>query len=312
MLRSPVHREHRRRPRWIRIASVTLVGFIALAAVAIVVLSKHPKDVAPVVACTAAVLGLATALVPKIWALRADRSLPVDATQELTAAASILAKRVQEQWDGEAARRGVTVPATVMVSWKRHAPYPANPSRAIQAPRGVRPRDIPIEPPATPRQMDAGVVTDLHALYADKKTNKILITGQPGAGKSGALILLLLEALDQRDSVPSDQQYAVPVPVLLTLGDWDPVHETLTNWASKVLERDYGAVFTSGGDTVYELLLADGRISLFLDGFEEMPEGFWSAARRRIQEAARVRVVLTSRPAVCKPRTARLRHTCAT
>jgi hypothetical protein len=87
----------------------------------------------------------------------------------------------------------------------------------------------------------------------------------------------------------------MPVPVLLTLGDWNPATTGLIDWADKVLARDYGAREVAG-KPVYRELLEDGRIALFLDGLDEMPKQFWTVASRRIEEAPHLRIVLTARP----------------
>ena len=116
--------------------------------------------------------------------------------------------------------------------------------------------------------------------------------GPPGAGKSGALILLLLEALKQRKQLPDrEHAFAAPVPVLLSIGDWDPYREELIPWAAKRLAQDYGTVRTPSGRPLYRPLLDDGHIALFLDGFDEMPPELWSKAREKIEATVDLRVV---------------------
>ncbi|MDA0170592.1 hypothetical protein OJ998_15940 [Solirubrobacter taibaiensis] len=149
-----------------------------------------------------------------------------------------------------------------------------------------------------PAVMNRGVVEQLHALYVHPDVDKVVITGKAGAGKTGALIQILLEALDYRENNPgANGRSDVPVPVFLTLSDWDPTEKGLVEWADAVLKRDYGSATTSAGDSIYAELLRDrGRISLFLDGLEEMPPELWDKAVERITVETSLRVVLTARP----------------
>ncbi len=186
--------------------------------------------------------------------------------------------------------RGITVPATVQVSWQRMD----GGSGSARPPRGARPREIPTESPS--ELLDAGKLAELYSLYCHPDVDNIIVLGEPGAGKSGLLIQLLLEALRARERVPEGLRFDVPVPMLLTLGDWDPEQRSLVEWADGVLRRDYGPAVTTEGISIYRQLLEDGRITLFLDGLDEMPRELWHAAAHRIQEAAHLRVVLSARP----------------
>ena len=122
--------------------------------------------------------------------------------------------------------------------------------------------------------------------------------GGPGVGKTGAMIRLLLAVLEHRTEPAGEHQAQTPVPVWLTLGGRDPLTESLHEWAAVTMNRDqpflrapdYGA--DAAGD-----LLRTGRVTLFLDGLDELPEDLQSAALRRVDEARGLRIVLSSRPA---------------
>lgn len=215
---------------------------------------------------------------------------PDPSETDLRNAASRIAKAAQQRWSREAAMRRITVPATVRVSWKRAG----GGSDVARPPRGARPREIPTQSPS--ELLDEGMLSELQALYSHPDVDNIIVLGEAGAGKSGLLIQLLLEALRAREQTPEASRYDVPVAVLLTLGDWDPEERTLLDWADGVLRRDYGPAVTSEGTSVYRALLEDGRITLFLDGLDEMPKTSWLAAAQEIQEATHVRVVLSARP----------------
>src|SRR5205807_739333 len=127
--------------------------------------------------------------------------------------ANELADAVRGQWRLEAAQRGITAPATIRVSWTRdERPAGARP------PREARPRRMPTRAP--PRKLsEDGALEELVALYRHPDVDKVVIVGEAGAGKSGILIQLLLEALGSRSRTPTSKRFDVPVPVLMTLGD---------------------------------------------------------------------------------------------
>ena len=72
--------------------------------------------------------------------------------------------------------------------------------------------------------LGSGVVTRLHdEMYARLPHGRLVLLGGPGAGKTAAMLLLMLAALDRRSSLTNgDERGRVPVPVWLTLGGWDP------------------------------------------------------------------------------------------
>ena len=165
----------------------------------------------------------------------------------------------------------------------RHRPAP--PARAKPNPN----------PPGV--LLDAGVVTRLHEdLYGNLPHGRLVLLGGPGAGKAGAMILLLLAALDHRHRMPEAQRGEVPV--WLTLGGWDPTTQTLHQWAAATIYRDHPYLRAPdyGPDAAGELLRA-GRVALFLDGLDEMAPAAQGKALARVeQEGAGLRIALSSRP----------------
>ena len=135
-------------------------------------------------------------------------------------------------------------------------------------------------------------------VYARLAYGRLVLIGESGAGKTGAMILLLLAALSHRASLPSGERERVPVPVWLTLGGWESEDTSLQEWASRTMSRDHPALRAAdyGPDAANELLLG-GRVALFLDGLDEMPDASRAHALKRIDEEARgLRVVITTRP----------------
>ena len=53
----------------------------------------------------------------------------------------------------------------------------------------------------TSKQLKKGDLNDLFTIYSGLDSGRIVLVGEPGAGKSGAMISLLLDAIKHRDSI---------------------------------------------------------------------------------------------------------------
>jgi len=229
---------------------------------------------------------------------RAGAGTQTVTTAQATAAAGRLAEVTAARWRHEAVRRRIVTPVPVTVRWRWAAEQVAAPRWEVTMPPvpGTGP------PPLSGAEdlgklLDSGVVTRLHdEAYARLPHGRLVIIGEPGAGKTGAMILLLLAALDKRDTLRGEQQARMPVPVWLTLGGWGPSAESLHEWAAATLNRDHPFLRAAdyGADAAGELLRT-GRVALFLDGLDELPDGLRAAALRRVDEARGLRIVVSSR-----------------
>jgi hypothetical protein len=296
--------------------AVALIGVVVLLVAAAWIVRQIRTSNNPVNSATVygAYLAVAAIMVPLLmsllrwwWRGRRVTAVPVSAVQVL-AAADQLAQRMLDTWRREAKARRISTPAPVRVRWQ-WGPAEVTPPLAdvITAPvSGIGPRPLPEPNPNDPNSvepgvlLEAGVVTRLHKEVYDKLPHgRLVLLGGPGAGKTGAMILLLLAALDHRHSTPKAQRSEIPVPVWLTLGGWDPGTQTLHQWAAATMYRDHPYLRAPeyGPDGAGELLLA-GQVALFLDGLDEMTPSAQSKALARIeQEGAGLRIVLSSRPA---------------
>ncbi len=157
---------------------------------------------------------------------------------------------------------------------------------------------MPAVSPRLPSQ--AGTVTRLHdQLYRNLTHGRLAVIGPAGAGKTGAMVLLLLEALLQRTELPAEDRRQVPVPVWLTMGSWQPHEKDLRTWVTATIARDhpYLRAATDFGSNAINHLFDSGRLALFLDGLDEMPPGARGHALTRLREGAGgLPIVLTSRP----------------
>lgn len=229
------------------------------------------------------------------WTAVAQAGTPA----QVAAAADQLAEVMANRWRREAIARRIVAPAPATVRWHWAPGELAAPRREVTVPPapGTGPPSLPGH--AGPGELlGSEVVTRLHdQVYARLPHGRLILVGAPGAGKTGAMILLLLAALDHRASQCGGQRAPVPVPVWLTLGRWNPQATTLEEWAADSMVRDYPALRTPGfGPDAAGELLRGGHVALFLDGLDEMAEGIRACALKRISDEARgLRVVVTSR-----------------
>ena len=249
----------------------------------------------------------AAVLVPPavLWGWRRRRGPPRTSTApELDAAADLLAVRTLATWSQQLVQRGIQTPAPVRVRWRWATEDIALPRHDLTA----SPR-LPTDPRPLPNGaensslrgevLNSGLVTRLHdEVYARLRHGRLVLIGDPGTGKTGAMILLLVEALRHRSEVSEAARSVVPVPVWLTMGSWNPRTQGLREWVTATVDRDhpYMGAGNFGPDAVAQLF-DTGRIALFLDGLDEMPDGVRIEALERLNaEGAGQRVVITSRP----------------
>ena len=295
------------RPLWRAVlalgGTMVIVGLV-LAVIWRIHSSKHPVDTATVYAGYLAAVAIAVTLLMAVgawwWKGRRRATARLTTPEQAGAAADRLADLMAARWRLEATARRIVTPAPATVRWRWAADEIAAPRAEVTTPPvpGTGPPLLPnLEEPG--EALEAGVVTRLHdEVYAKLPHGRLVLLGGPGAGKTGAMILLLLAALNRRAALAGDQRARVPIPVWLTLGGWNPATTSLQKWAVIMMNRDYPALGAPdyGPDAASELL-RDGRIALFLDGLDEMPEGLRSRALRRVDDEARaLRVVVTSRP----------------
>jgi hypothetical protein len=232
------------------------------------------------------------------WSRRRPPVQAVPSTAQTAAAAQALADRQAATWGRQVRVRGIRLPAPVKVRWRWADPQIAAPRDELgSAPGGVG-EPGPVPGLEVGEVLGSGLVTRLHdEVYGRLRQGRLVLIGGPGAGKTAAMILLLLQALEHRDHLAVDQRGKVPVPVWLTLGSWNPAQE-LRAWVTATIARDHPYLHaTVYGPGVIGALFDTGRVALFLDGLDEMPDAHRPQAIHRLQtEAGGLRVVLTSRP----------------
>ncbi len=237
-------------------------------------------------------LALFGALVPVVSGLRHVRRPAAPRTVDTLA--GMLAQAVHGQWRKAATERLLLTPAPIPVRWSLSPlPVTGELTAALDGPFPPLPGLVS----ATEEQLLAGGRRgELFALYGGVASGRVVVVGEPGAGKSGAAVLLVLDALAHRDSLDGTQRARVPVPVLFTAQSWDPHTCSVQDWLSARLAADYPLFQHRGGHDEAKALVNDGKIALILDGLDEMDAAARPAALRALSDAP-FRVVVLSRSA---------------
>ncbi|MFD8396567.1 hypothetical protein ACFV2N_47225 [Streptomyces sp. NPDC059680] len=192
-----------------------------------------PPDPGDVLAELLGLLGLPAALV---GAVRLGKKEPAPA--RLEDVADQLAQGVRRQWEAEAQVRRLNDPFPLSVEWEA--------ADADLVERWAHVKELaegwPGRSPADPAWADgpgglAGKGGAIADVFESVPTRRLVVLGEPGAGKTMLLIRLLLGLLERR--LPGG-----PVPVLFPLASWDPVQQDLYTWMADELAQDHPALRT--------------------------------------------------------------------
>ena len=132
-------------------------------------------------------------------------------------------------------------------------------------------------------------------MLARVPTGRLVVLGEPGAGKTMLMVRLVLDLLARRAS-------GGPVPFLASVASWNPAAQDLRDWLAAQLLIDHPALADPPPagrtePTQAAALLASGLILPILDGLDEIPEQVRGPAISRINDALRPgeQVVVTCR-----------------
>lgn len=207
-----------------------------------------------------------------------------------------LAEAVKSQWQDEVRHWNLDGTGVLPVCW-----LPADPELTVEWRELKRTATEvwPGEPPPgdkvrwsmSPTGL-AGGENQLADVLSRVPTQRLVVLGDPGAGKTVLLVRLLLDLFARGG----------PMPVLLPLASWNPDEQDLDTWVAARLSLDHGefgkpAPAGCGDVSCARALLDRLSLLLILDGFDEIPEAVRRTALEKINRALRPRqgVVLASR-----------------
>jgi hypothetical protein len=205
--------------------------------------------------------GLVVSLVSLRIAILQLRQAPaaavLDDPARLDRAADALAIAVKAQWDAEAGLRALRQPAPLRLRWGSTArPVAAPPAEITGGTIPARVVELRLR----------GHLDQVADNYLALPHHRLVVLGEPGAGKTVLAMLLTLALLGRRHP-------GHPVPVLVGLASWDPTAEHLHTWLIRRLDEDYPALASpTFGPAAAQQLITTGRILPVLDGLDELPE----------------------------------------
>jgi NACHT domain len=269
-----------RRDAVIALTLLLLPGVVSL----VLVRRHHHLDVAAVGIVVALSVGL-----PPIWlAWAAGRGPGRSGGVSLAEVADRLATAVGAQWEAEAAIRRLNDPYPLAVSWAAADPALTDPWDGLVklATSGA---GWPPHPPAGtwaagPSEL-AGEGGELAEVLARVPTGRLVVLGEPGAGKTMLMVRLVLDLLSRRTE-------GARVPVLASVASWNPAEQDLHQWLGDQLLIDHPALGNppptgSAEPNQARALVAAGLILPILDGLDEMPAEGRRSAVSRINDALR-------------------------
>jgi hypothetical protein len=199
------------------------------------------------------------------------------AIMDLEAAADHLARAVKKQWDDEMQIRRVNDPYPLPVAWRAADADLVEPWPLLGELARAWPGGPPGDPACWPAQAAglAGSDAQIGEVFTQRvPTRRLVVFGEPGAGKSALLIRLLQELIEQRPQ-------GGLVPVLFSLASWDPARQPLQEWLAGQLRRSHPGLrapapshaigLRAGRYDLARALLDARRILPLLDGFDELP-----------------------------------------
>ncbi|MET9700896.1 helix-turn-helix transcriptional regulator [Streptomyces sp. NPDC006529] len=206
---------------------------------------------------------------------------PVQAA--LADAARELAMEVRRRWRHEETQRRVHDPFPLPVRW---TPAPADLTDSAENIQRLGPG-------GTPREVDlGGDLRETAEVYLRIPSGRLVVLGRAGSGKSVLTIRLVLDLLDLLETPAPPRR----VPVIFSIGSWDPSTTALRDWLIGRLLRDHPhlARRSAGGAALAAALIDADLILPVLDGFDEMAEGLRREALEALNATA-TPLVLTSR-----------------
>ncbi|MGW1198417.1 helix-turn-helix domain-containing protein [Streptomyces sp. NPDC002536] len=202
--------------------------------------------------------------------------------ESLAGVADLLAQAVAARWQREEEQRQVHDPYPLPVRWRPVAEelidHWAN-IRRLPAGGTHGPLDL------------SGRLDEIVGVYRRIPSGRLVVLGRSGSGKTVLTVRFVLDRLKSRTRTET-------VPVIFSIGSWDPSVITFRDWLAAQLTRDHPglAAPAPGGSTLAATLVESGWILPVLDGFDEIADGLRRPALEALNTTT-LPLLLTSRPA---------------
>ncbi|HEY3607100.1 MAG TPA: TIR domain-containing protein, partial [Pseudonocardiaceae bacterium] len=179
----------------------------------------------------------------------------------LAQAADQLAQAVGIRWRREEEQRQIQDPIPLPVRWQPASEMVTDSLVNIYRARA----GVTVAPLKLAGQLDQ--IVDVHQRIPSRR---LVVLGRAGSGKTILTLRFVLELLKRR--TPTDTG---PVPVIFSLGSWNPNTTSLWTWLTSQLVRDHPGLAATGpdGSTLAAALVDADRILPVLDGFDEIAVG---------------------------------------
>ncbi|MEU9192424.1 helix-turn-helix domain-containing protein [Streptomyces hundungensis] len=192
-----------------------------------------------------------------------------------------VAQTVAGRWRHEEERRQVHDPYPLPVRWRPVAEELTDHWANIRC----------LPPGSSHQPLDlSGQLDSIVDVYGRIPSGRLVVLGRSGSGKTILAVRFVLDFLKSRGR-------ADPVPVIFSVGSWDPTALTLRDWLAAQLTRDHPGLVVPGpgGTTLAGGLVETGHILPVLDGFDEIADGLRRPALEALN-ATTLPLLLTSRP----------------
>jgi hypothetical protein len=236
--------------------------------------------VASVVAAVAGVASLVVSLVSLQRPVLAQAPPTERLDAQLERATTDLATAILVQWRAEEQRRRINDPFALPVRWRRA------PENLVDHWANIRATCVG-NPDPGPLAAD-GRIDQILDIYRRIPSQRLVVLGRAGAGKTVLALRLVLDLLTSR--TPGD-----PVPFVVAIGSWNP-RSPLRDWLVTRLSHDHPGLTerTPAGQTLADVLFDTGRVLPILDGFDEIADSLHASALEALN-ATSTPLLLTSR-----------------
>ena len=193
-----------------------------------------------------------------------------------------LAQAVAARWQREEEQRQVHDPYPLPVRWRPVADELTDHWANI--------RRLPAGGTHGPLDL-SGQLDDIVGVYRRIPSGRLVVLGRSGSGKTILAVRFVLDHLRSRGRTEA-------VPVIFTVGSWNPTALTFRDWLATQLTRDHPGLAAPGpgGPSLAAALVETGRVLPVLDGFDEIADGLRRPALEALN-ATTLPLLLTSRPA---------------